>query len=107
MTLFIGDDDIRIDLDKTTSQDLLLDLGPPLRKFYKEDSRISRVWAKESRSSSGQSSGCQLLPDMPDHQLIRQGFWNYFQLGLDFLVSESGVVKKIIAHSNIVSHART
>ena len=35
------------------------------------------------------------------------GFWNYFQLGLDFLVSESGVVEKIIAHSNIVSHAWT
>lgn len=30
------------------------------------------------------------------------GFWNYFQHGLDFLVSAEGVVTKIITHSNIV-----
>lgn len=90
MTIIIGDEEIRVELGKTTSQDLLLDLGPPLRKFYKEDSRISRIWAKESRSATGESYGC---------------FWNYFQLGLDFLVSESGVVDKIIAHSNIPGSA--
>ena len=32
-------------LGQTTAQDLLLDLGPPLRKFYKEDNRLERMWA--------------------------------------------------------------
>lgn len=30
------------------------------------------------------------------------GFFNYFQYGLDFLISADGLVKKVIAHSNIV-----
>ncbi len=32
------------------------------------------------------------------------GWWNYFQHGLDFLVDDegSGLVKKIMIHSNIV-----
>jgi hypothetical protein len=29
-------------------------------------------------------------------------FWNYFQYGIDFLVTPEGLVSKIIIHSNIV-----
>lgn len=32
-------------------------------------------------------------------------FWNYFQHGLDILISPDNVVSKIILHSNIVCHA--
>lgn len=34
--------------------------------------------------------------------LIYSGFWNYFQYGLDFLISPDGLVEKVICHSNIV-----
>jgi hypothetical protein len=42
----------RIDvvIGETTSQDILLDLGPPLRKFVKEDDRMERIWGSESSS---------------------------------------------------------
>lgn len=30
-------------------------------------------------------------------------FWNYFQYGMDFLISPEGDVQKILLHSNIVS----
>ncbi|GFZ43882.1 hypothetical protein JCM24511_01602 [Saitozyma sp. JCM 24511] len=71
-------------IGQTTGQDLLLDLGPPLRKFWKEDDRMERIWGRaDTKLEDGEC------------------FWNYFQFGLDFLLSPSGVVLKIIAHSNI------
>ncbi|KAK8864448.1 hypothetical protein IAR55_001697 [Kwoniella newhampshirensis] len=76
-----GEDNLEIVIGETTSQDLLLDLGPPLRKFWKEDDRLERMWGGNS-----QPGGC---------------FWNYFQYGLDFLISGEGVVLKILCHSNI------
>lgn len=79
-------------LHETTGQDLLLDLGTPLRKFWKEDDRLERVW-RNGHSSNG-STAERVQPNSV--------FWNYFQHGLDFLVVD-GVVTKIIVHSNIVS----
>jgi len=35
------DKPVRIRLGETTAQDLVCDLGPPLRTFYKEDDRMS------------------------------------------------------------------
>ena len=75
---------VEITLGLTTAQDVLLDLGPPLRKFWKEDERLDRVWGQ-----GGGAGGC---------------FWNYFQYGLDVLIVDD-VVDKIIAYSNIVSLA--
>ncbi|WVF71511.1 hypothetical protein IAT40_006317 [Kwoniella sp. CBS 6097] len=72
---------IEIIIGQTTSQDLSLDLGPPLRKFWKEDNRLEKMWGGHS-----EPGGC---------------FWNYFQYGLDFLISPQGVVSKILCHSNI------
>lgn len=38
------------------------------------------------------------------HTVYLSGWWNYFALGLDFLVEEQGTgrVTKIMVHSNIV-----
>lgn len=33
-------------IGQTSGQDLLLDLGPPLRKFWKEDDRMERIWGR-------------------------------------------------------------
>ncbi|GHJ86547.1 hypothetical protein NliqN6_2949 [Naganishia liquefaciens] len=70
-------------LGNTTSQDLLADLGPPARRYWKDDPRFTA----DEASASG-SQGC---------------WWNYFELGLDFLVGEAseGTVSKIMVHSNI------
>jgi hypothetical protein len=43
-------------LGHTTSQDLLLELGPPLRKYFKEDERISKVWGGHDLSDAGKGS---------------------------------------------------
>lgn len=37
-------DPMEIIIGETTSQDLLLDLGAPLRKHWKEDDRMERMW---------------------------------------------------------------
>lgn len=48
-----------------------------------------------------------IIPDakVADHVVHVPGWWNYFQLGLDFLVADEdgGQVIKIMIHSNIVS----
>ncbi|WVQ99464.1 hypothetical protein IAU59_006599 [Kwoniella sp. CBS 9459] len=72
---------IEVVIGQTTAQDLSLDLGPPLRKFWKEDDRLEKMWGGHS-----EPGGC---------------FWNYFQYGMDFLISPQGVVSKILCHSNI------
>nr|ODN97572.1 hypothetical protein L204_02990 [Cryptococcus depauperatus CBS 7855] len=38
---------LEIIIGSTTAQDLLLDLGSPLRKFWKEDDRLERMWGRE------------------------------------------------------------
>jgi len=83
VTLYIPDK-LEVDIGVTTSQDLLLDLGAPLRRFYKEDDRMERMWG--AARAGADDGNC---------------FWNYFQYGLDFLISPNGLVTKIIAHSNI------
>ncbi|WOO80610.1 uncharacterized protein LOC62_03G004136 [Vanrija pseudolonga] len=81
---------VEIVLGETTSQDLLVDLGPPLRTYWKEDDRLDRVWGQErDADANGQEADTS-----------NSCFWNYFQHGLDFLVTD-GVVTKLIAYSNI------
>ncbi len=85
-------------LDETTTQDLLCELGPPLRKYWKEDSRITNVWepAHASSVSPADNNSDSWGPGC---------WWNYFQHGLDFLIDDEGegLVRKIMVHSNIVS----
>ncbi|TXT07178.1 hypothetical protein VHUM_03348 [Vanrija humicola] len=81
---------VEIVLGETTSQDLLVDLGPPLRTYWKEDDRLDRVWGQERDAElNGQEADTS-----------NSCFWNYFQHGLDFLVTD-GIVTKMIAYSNI------
>jgi hypothetical protein len=59
------------------------------------------MWG-DGKSSNGEHGQCMSAPlagmlDAEDDL----GFWNYFQYGLDFLISSSGYVTKIILHSNI------
>jgi len=66
---------------------LIVELGPPLRTHYREDDRMtihSRLKSSEDEDE-----------DSPY-------FYNYFQHGIDFLISGSThTVRKIILHSNI------
>ncbi|EIW70358.1 hypothetical protein M231_05804 [Tremella mesenterica] len=82
ITFHLSDTQTDIIIGQTTSQDLLLDIGPPLREFWKEDSRVSKIWIGDDALSTGY-------------------FWNYFQYGLDFLINDEGFVEKVICHSNI------
>ncbi|KAG6854821.1 hypothetical protein C0991_012011 [Blastosporella zonata] len=77
---------VHVRLGETTAQDLTLELGPPLRVHYKEDERMS-IHAIDNASD---------VDDEPRY------FYNYFQHGLDFLITgPEHVVTKIILHSNV------
>ncbi|KAF5387713.1 hypothetical protein D9615_000496 [Tricholomella constricta] len=77
---------VHVRLGETTAQDLTLDLGPPLRVHYKDDERMS-IHATEGA---------------PEPENEPRYFYNYFQHGIDFLISgPSHVVTKIILHSNV------
>ncbi|OCH92937.1 UPF0183-domain-containing protein [Obba rivulosa] len=77
---------VRIRLGDSTAQDLVCDLGPPLRVHYKEDDRMTI----HSRSSDREADA------------DTDYFYNYLQHGIDFLISGSThTVRKIILHSNI------
>jgi hypothetical protein len=93
---------IEITIGETTAQDILLDLGAPLRKFVKQDGRMERIWGAETAPPSEHTGSMSYLTSIlkkADHAV----FWNYFQLGLDILISDN-LVSKIILHSNIVCH---
>ncbi|KIR40578.1 hypothetical protein I313_03229 [Cryptococcus deuterogattii Ram5] len=77
----VEEEPLEIILGQTTAQDLLVDLGHPLRKFWKEDDRLEKMWGGISEPGY-----C---------------FWNYFQYGLDFLISPQFKVHKILCYSNI------
>ncbi|KAI9001067.1 UPF0183-domain-containing protein [Trametes punicea] len=77
---------VQVLLGATTAQDLVVDLGPPLRVHYKEDDRMT-IHARSSQTE-GDSDG--------DY------FYNYQQHGIDFLISgNTHIVKKIVMHSNV------
>lgn len=62
-----------------------------MRKYWKEDDRLDRVWGQRATPPAG----------VPVSEPIAV-FWNYFQYGLDFLIVDD-IVSKVIAYSNIVS----
>lgn len=77
---------LHVRMGVTTAQDLTCDLGPPPRINYREDDRMT------IHSRAGK----------PDEELGTSYFYNYFQHGIDFLISGSThVVKKIILHTNL------
>ncbi|KZO94372.1 UPF0183-domain-containing protein [Calocera viscosa TUFC12733] len=82
-------DPIRVTLHQTTAEDLLADLGPPLRVHYKTDERMSIHSAPAGVEEENNPY-----------------FYNYFQHGLDFLLDgETHRVIKIVIHSNVVGSA--
>ncbi|KAI5124941.1 hypothetical protein M0805_007368 [Coniferiporia weirii] len=76
---------VRVRIGVTSAQDLVCDLGAPLRTYYKEDDRMAIH--SRNRTSDGTEEGY---------------FYNYFQFGLDFLISTSThLVQKVVVHTNI------
>ncbi|THH11714.1 hypothetical protein EW145_g472 [Phellinidium pouzarii] len=76
---------IHIRIGVTSAQDLTCDLGAPLRVYYKEDERMAIH--SHNRVPDGIEDGY---------------FYNYFQLGVDFLISASNhLVQKVVVHTNI------
>ncbi|KAF9534222.1 hypothetical protein CPB83DRAFT_755761 [Crepidotus variabilis] len=77
---------LHVGIGETTAQDLQLELGPPPRIHYKEDERM-KIHAAVRPTDSEDGTGY---------------FYNYFQHGIDFLLSErTHTVRKIILHTNI------
>ncbi|CAE6405168.1 unnamed protein product [Rhizoctonia solani] len=76
------DPPIHVQLGVTTAEDLTCDLGPPVLTHYKEDDRMAiHATAQDDEESY---------------------FYNYFQHGLDFLISgKTHRVRKIIVHTNV------
>ena len=54
---------VDIFIGETTAQDILLDLGAPLRKFVKEDDRMERIWGDQAqpKANSDQNKGSEPL----------------------------------------------
>jgi hypothetical protein len=71
----------------SSPQDVISELGPPTRVYYKEEDKM--------RIHSGLSEGVSYA----DY------FYNYFSLGLDFLFDAlTHTVKKILLHTNFPTH---
>ncbi|KAG8956552.1 hypothetical protein FRC04_000030 [Tulasnella sp. 424] len=79
---------VEIRIGETTAQDLIAELGSPPRIHYKEDDRMLIHKAVTSHSVEDDDS---------------EGyFYNYFQYGMDILISGSThVVQKVVLHSNV------
>ncbi|KAF7332055.1 hypothetical protein MKEN_00086000 [Mycena kentingensis (nom. inval.)] len=75
---------LHIRIGETTAQDLTVDLGPPNRVHYKDDERMT---IHAMARAGGNSEAAY--------------FYNYFQHGIDFMLSSAHVVTKIILHSNV------
>ena len=96
---------IHIRLGITTAQDLACDLGSPLRTFYKEDDRMA-IHSRTRSDEDNTDPSCTVVyyPNCPfAHIMCELDFYNYFQHGIDFLISDhTHIVKKIILHTNVV-----
>ncbi|EIN10434.1 UPF0183-domain-containing protein [Punctularia strigosozonata HHB-11173 SS5] len=76
---------VHIVLGLTTAQDLVVDLGTPPRVHYKEDDRM-KIHSQDA------------VEEDPEQDY----FYNYFQYGMDILISgDTHNVKKIVLHTNV------
>jgi hypothetical protein len=57
-------------IGETTAQDVLLDLGSPLRKFVKEDDRMERIWGGDSGSSEENKGSTSLSASVSGQWLM-------------------------------------
>ncbi|KAF9402556.1 hypothetical protein BGX21_009629 [Mortierella sp. AD011] len=105
-----------IQLNVTTPQDLLADLGSPGSIYYKEDDKM-QIHSDTDDSSQIQQEDDGILGEMEDigydrtnrpaegSQKPNDYFYNYFHLGIDVLFD--GVThrcKKIVLHTNVPGH---
>ncbi|CAG8623001.1 4756_t:CDS:2, partial [Funneliformis caledonium] len=98
-------------LNVTTPQDLLVDIGSPLRTFFKEEDKM-RIHSEDSSTNysveSGDNGDSNSSPNVEDRS--RGGdaidyFYNYFHLGFDVLFDGSTHrCKKIVLHGNVPGH---
>ncbi|TBU32827.1 hypothetical protein BD311DRAFT_686113 [Dichomitus squalens] len=96
-----GSEPIPVLLGLSTAQDLMCDLGPPIRTHYKEDDRMT---IHRSGPESDADGDCEWHPTWTvyDIDTSHPDFYNYQQHGIDFLISGSThTVKKIILHTNV------
>lgn len=104
-----------IRLGITTTQDVMADLGPPGKVFYKDNNKmdIHRIQTNNSNNNGTWSSTVPVpLSSSPVSQEERHPvllptdyFYNYFDQGIDILFDGyTHKVKKIILHTNIPSH---
>ncbi|CAI2171113.1 2419_t:CDS:10 [Funneliformis geosporum] len=108
---FLNNVSTEIVLNVTTPQDLLVDLGSPLRIFYKEEDKM-RIHSEYSSANdtveSGENGNLNSSPNVED--CSRGGdaidyFYNYFHLGFDVLFDGSTHrCKKIVLHGNVPGH---
>ncbi|KAL5488082.1 hypothetical protein ACEPAI_6190 [Sanghuangporus weigelae] len=93
---------VHIQIGITSAQDLTCDLGAPLRIHYKEDDRMAIH--SRSKTLDGSDDGCKSVHPLQSYTYSYHtlDFYNYFQFGVDFLISSSThLVQKIILHTNI------
>ncbi|KAH7105407.1 UPF0183-domain-containing protein [Auriculariales sp. MPI-PUGE-AT-0066] len=77
---------VSVRIGQTSAQDLSLDVGTPLRVYYKEDDRMNIHASAQTQQDDA----------------VSDYFYNYLQYGMDILISgKTHIVKKIILHSNI------
>ncbi|CAH1757687.1 7217_t:CDS:10 [Entrophospora sp. SA101] len=105
---------IEIILKVTTSQDLIVDLGRPLRIFYKEEDKMQIHSEYNNNVIENTENGVN------DHELSNEEannsrdegtghpidyFYNYFHLGFDVLFDGmTHRCKKIVLHGNVPGH---
>ncbi|RIB26842.1 hypothetical protein C2G38_2162196 [Gigaspora rosea] len=105
---------VEILLNVTTPQDLIVDIGSPLRIFYKEEDKM-RIHSKDigvDSAEDGETASNNTLSNGVENH-IQEGdmghpidyFYNYFHLGFDVLFDGvSHRCKKIILHGNVPGH---
>lgn len=93
---------INIRLGYTTAQDLNVDFGPPLRVHYKEDDRMTIHSTSRVSEESNEGDCAICYTSLKTFTDITSDFYNYFQHGVDFLISGSThIVRKVILHTNV------
>ncbi|KAI8642069.1 hypothetical protein BD408DRAFT_387744 [Parasitella parasitica] len=110
---------VSINLNSTTAQDILADLGKPSKTFYKEEDKMkihsvtdtTMLSSKSSHpieSKSGDAPNTAGSDDKDkDSSLVQPTdyFFNYFHLGIDILIDGGlHICKKIVFHGNVPGH---
>ncbi|KAG9299643.1 hypothetical protein G9A89_020814 [Geosiphon pyriformis] len=100
-------------LNVTTPQDLLIEIGAPLRVFYKEEDKM-RIHSQENITDKSEDVNIQssngiskngINDHLPDYGHPIDYFYNYFHMGFDVLFDgASHRCKKIVLHGNVPGH---